>query len=186
MNASRSKHRFILRCCIGIFILYSVHHAESAEKFNFATHPFFKLLIGGWESEGKLVGTDGKEVLIKEEWKGIATQEGGFVIEGNRLLNQDKQAFLWTFSFNASTGLFEALHEIKTGSGETQRFEASVSEVSLTMELRLTGEGHSSIVVKDSFSDAERKTLMSEVTLTDFSGVPYLSGTVKHTRVKFP
>jgi hypothetical protein len=181
------SYRSLIRLsCSWVTLLFSATEVESAEKFDFARSSFFQLLIGNWQSEGKLLGTDGNEVLIKEEWKGSVAEEGVFVMEGNRLLNDDKQAFRWTVSFNSSTGLFEALHEVKIGSGEVQRFEASVSDVALTMELRLTGEGQSSIVVKDSFPDTTKKTLVSEVTLTDSSGIPYLSGTVKHQRVKSP
>lgn len=160
----------------------TVCHAQ--EKVNFATHPFFKLLIGEWKSEGTLEGQDGNTVKMKEEWHGSVSPEGCFLMKGSRALNQDEQRYQWTISFNPSTGLFEAIHETTSSGGETKRFEASVSEVELTMELRMNGDGSGAIVVKDSFPKEHHNTLESEVILTDSSGATTLSGTITHERVK--
>jgi hypothetical protein len=162
----------------------SLSIAIAQEKVDFTTHPFFKLLVGEWKSEGSLEGRDGNTVKMKEEWRGSVSTEGCFLMKGSRTLNEDKQEYLWTISFNPSTGLFEAIHEITSTGGETKRFEASVSEVDLTMELLMNGDGSGSIVVKDSFPKKHHNTLASDVILTDSSGMTSLSGTITHERVQ--
>ena len=167
-------------------VLGTVNPLQAQEKTDFAAHPLFRLLIGEWKSEGTLKNAEGKEIKIVEEWTGKASAAGEFVMEGHRLIDQDKQEYIWTFSHNAATGLYEATHNVKSNGGDIKRFEASVSDVDLTMELRLVGDGASSIVVKDSFPGPDRDTLESEVTLTGSGGETNLSGKIIHKRVKKP
>lgn len=160
--------------------------AAAAEKTDFSNHPFFKLLIGDWKSEGKLKAADGREVAISEEWTGKATAEGTFVMTGRRVIGDDPQEFEWTLSHNANTGSWEAVHEIKAKPDQTKRFEVSVSEVELTTELQYHGDGGASITLKDAFAGKERDVLESEVTLTGVNGETTLSGKITHKRIKKP
>ena len=176
--------RFGFSLAVFCILQLSLTVCGAQEKVNFSEHPFFKLLIGEWKSEGTLDGKDGNTVKMKEEWHGSVSPEGCFLMKGSRTLNEDVQSYQWTISFNPSTGLFEAIHETTTSGGETKRFEASVSEVDLTMELRMNGDGSGAIVVKDSFPKEHHNTLESEVILTDSSGMTTLSGTITHERVK--
>lgn len=156
------------------------------EKAGFAGHPFFKLLAGEWKSEGRLRGANGREVKIEEEWTGRATAEGEFVMEGRRLIDADKKNYVWTFTHDAATGLYTATHSAASNGDETKRFEVSVSEADLTMELRLIGDGDSGITIKDAFADKEHDKLESEVMLKGQGGEITLSGKITHTRVKKP
>lgn len=151
-----------------------------------ANHPFFKHLIGEWKSEGVLKNPEGNEVKITEEWTGKAMPDGGFVMEGHRVINDDRQEYTWTYSHNATTGLYEATHTIKSDASDIKRFEASISDVDLTMELRLVGDGGSGIIIKDSFPDSDHNTLESDVKLTGSGGETTLSGKLIHKRVKKP
>jgi hypothetical protein len=172
--------------CLLICFLGVTAPLPAQQKTDFAAHPLFKLLIGEWKSEGVLKNAEGKEIKIVEEWTGKASAAGEFVMEGHRVVDQDKQEYIWTFSHNAATGLYEATHNVKSNEGDIKRFEASVSDVDLTMELRLVGDGASSIVVRDSFPGPDRDTLESEVTLTGSGGETNLSGKIIHKRVKKP
>ena len=178
--------RFALVLTASMYFLGPVHPLSAQQKFGFATHPLFKCLIGEWKSEGVLKNPEGNEIKIVEEWTGKTTAEGEFVMEGCRLINDEKQEFTWTFSHNEATGLYEAVHVVSSNGGETKRFEASVSDVDLTMELRLVGDGDSGITIKDSFADAAHDTLNSDVNLTSSGGATTLSGKLTHKRVKKP
>lgn len=178
--------RFAMVLCASMYFLLPVYPLQAQQKTDFAKHPFFKCLIGEWKSEGILKNPEGNEVKIVEEWTGKATPEGEFVMAGHRLINDDKQEYTWTFSHNPTTGLYEATHLVKADGGDAKRFEASISEVDLTMELRLIGDGASGITIKDSFPDADRNTLESDVILTGSSGETTLSGKLTHKRVKKP
>lgn len=184
MNVLLSR-RFVLALGVLCFLDISTQ-ARAGDKIDFARHPFFKLLIGEWKSEGTLKGPVGKEVKIEETWTGKATAEGDFVMEGHRMIDQDKQTYEWRFTHDAATGSFTATHHVTSNGEESKRFEVSVSEVALTMELRLIGEGDSAITVKDAFSGKDHDTLESEVTLTGTAGETNLSGKIIHTRMKKP
>lgn len=184
MNALPSR-RFVRTLGVLCF-LSTATQVPAEDKMDFAKHPLFKLLIGEWKSEGTLKGPVGKEVKVEEEWTGKATAENEFVMEGRRQIDQDKQTYEWKFVHNAATGQFTATHHVTSNGEESKRFEVSVSEVALTMELRLIGDGDSAITVKDAFSDKDHDTLESEVTLTGTAGETNLSGKIVHTRVKKP
>lgn len=156
------------------------------EKSGFAAHPFFKLLVGEWKTEGVLKSKEGREVKIVEEWTGKVTDEGEFVMKGQRQINEDRQEYEWTFSRNSATGLVEAVHHVANDSNEAKRFEVSISEIDLTMELKHAGDNQSAIILKDSFPDKNKDTLQSEVTLTGDTGETTLSGSLTHKRVKKP
>ena len=186
MNTRPRQCLKVMAVSVLLGVLGAANPLRAQEKTDFASHPLFKLLIGEWKSEGILKNAEGKEVKIVEEWTGKASAEGEFVMEGHRMINEDKQEYTWTFSHNANTGLYEATHNVKSNGGDIKRFEASISEVDLTMELRFVGDGASSIVVKDSFPGTDHDTLESEVTLTGSGGETNLSGKLIHKRVKKP
>jgi hypothetical protein len=186
MNTRPRQSLEMMLVAIVLSFVGMINPLQAQQETSFAAHPLFKLLIGEWKSEGILQNADGKEVKIVEEWTGKASAEGEFVMEGHRMISDEKQEYTWTFSHNANTGLYEATHIIKSNGGDIKRFEASISEVDLTMELRFVGDGSSSIVVKDSFPRADHDTLESEVTLTGSGGETNLSGKLIHKRVKKP
>ena len=157
--------------------------AGAQQQLDFTKHAFFKHLIGEWRAKGDLKGADGNITTLKEEWKGSVTGEGAFVIEGKRELNKDMQDYRWTICATATSGLFEVTYFVNANGGQTLRFEASVSEADLTMELSAPlGEG--TLKITDSFPGSERDTLLSKVNLTDGGGKTTLSGTITNKRVK--
>jgi len=162
----------------------SMMHAQ--EKPVLAERVFFKNLVGEWKTEGDLAGADGNTVKITEEWKGRAGEDGTFVMEGKRKIGDGAQDFKWTISY--VNGLYEVSHHTNAdGAQETTRFEASLSEVALTMELNgYIGDGSSKITIVDSFPDKDDKTMESQVTLADASGNTTLSGKLVHKRVPAP
>jgi hypothetical protein len=166
--------------------LGSTHFLVAQLKTDFAMHPLFKHLIGDWKSEGTFKNAAGAEVKITEEWSGKAASDDEFVMEGVRFINGERQEYKWTFTHNSTTGLYEATHAVTTNGGETKRFEASISDADLTMELLYVGNGLSSISVKDSFPGTDRNTLESIVKLTGESGETDLSGKMTHVRVQKP
>ena len=178
--------RLLLILCVFTGFLILKGSLPAQQKIDFVKHLFFKHLIGDWKSQGTLKNAEGKEIKLEEEWTGKVTAEGEFVMEGHRLIDNEKQDYTWTFIHNTVTGLFEAVHSVAVNEGETKRFEASISEVDLTMELRLTGDGGAAISIKDSFSDADHAILESAVVLTGSRGETNLSGKLVHHRVKKP
>lgn len=178
--------RLPLTICASICFMVIGGHLSAQQTTDFGKHPFFKHLIGEWKSEGTLKNAEGKEIKIVEEWTGKATAAGEFVMQGHRLIDSDKQEYVWTFTHNTATGLYEAVHLVAANGGETKRFEASVSDVDLTMELRLVGDGGAAITIKDSFTGADHDTLESAVLLTGSGGETNLSGKLVHHRVKSP
>jgi|GEM_PF-681608 len=153
---------------------------------DFANHVFFKHLIGEWKASGELKGENNNLVTITENWTGRADAEGSFFIEGTRVINGETQPYKWTITCNPATQGFEA---VLSGSDASQtiRFEGSVSEVTLTLDLKaITGTGAGTITVQDSFADDSKDTLKSNVTFTGDAGQKTLEGTITHKRVKAP
>ncbi len=151
-----------------------------------STHVFFKHFIGTWKAAGELKGENGNIVTITEEWTGKADGDSGFLIEGTRVLNGNKEPFKWTITHQAGAGNFEA---VLTGvdAAQTIRFEGNVSEVDLTLELKsITGNGSSSITVLDRFQGEAKDTIESKVTFTGDAGQTTLEGTIKHEKQKAP
>ena len=107
-------------------------------------------------------------------------------MKGKRMINEDQQEYVWTFSQNTTTGLIEAKHDVTGDTDGPKRFEVSISDVDLTMELKYSGENQSAITVKDAFDGGTKDTLKSEVTLTGSSGETTLSGTLVHKKAKAP
>lgn len=150
-----------------------------------ATHPYFKNLIGEWKAEGELKGTDGNTVKIIETWTGKADAEGTFHIEGTRILNGDQQTFQWSIIHNSTTDGYEAT--MSSSDGQSIRFEGSVSEATLTMDLKaITGTGSSSISVHEFFEADSKDIMKSDITFTGEQGETTLEGTLTHQRVKTP
>jgi hypothetical protein len=156
---------------------------SAQQKNDFATHAFFKLLIGEWTSEGELKAADGNTTTVKEEWRGAVSGEGTFTIEGSRELNKDKHDYRWTIVQTATSGVYEVTHYVSINGGETMRFEASVSEVELTME-RIAQLGNNTLKLRSSFSGTDRDNMLTKVSISDPGGKLTLSGTVTNKRVK--
>lgn len=185
------------RCIIGVIHFKTVKAAVptlaalflagallSQEKTDFANHPFFKHLIGRWTAEGTLKNVMGEESRLVEEWKATVSGEGALLIEGWRQINDDRHDFRWNITHNQATGLYEATHVVNGNEADAQRFEASVSDVALTMELKAPLGSSGSILLKDSFTDNTHDVMRTEVTLTGDAGEVTLSGEVKHRRQK--
>ena len=150
-----------------------------------AQHAFFKHLIGDWKAEGELKGENNNVVTITETWTGKADAVDSFFIDGSRTMNGDTQAFKWVFTHNAATDSYEAM--LTGADGQMIRFEGSVSDVTLVMDLKaITGNGNGSIAVQDSFAEGSKDTLNSKVTFTGDQGQTTLEGTIIHKRVKAP
>jgi hypothetical protein len=142
-------------------------------------HAFFKHLIGDWEAQGELKGQDNNAVTITETWTGKADVADSFYIEGSRTINGETQTFKWTIIHNAATDGYEA--ELSGSDGQTIRFEGSLSEADLVMNMKaITGGGDSSITLQDSFTDEKKDTLETKVTFVGDQGQTTLSGTITH------
>lgn len=156
---------------------------QPVSALDLSAHSFFKHLIGEWNAEGELKGSENNTVSIQESWKGRADAEDSFSIEGTRTVNGDTQKFTWTFTRNPATDSYEAI--LAGGDGQPIRFEASLSDVTGILELRaITGNGGSSIAVQDSFADDSRDIITTKVTFTGEQGETTLQGTITHKRVK--
>lgn len=164
-------------------IVFSAANLRAQAKPDFATHPYFKHLVGDWEAAGDLQAQDGNVLKIKETWKGTMPNAGTFSIEGTREINENKSDYRWTITFNDASGTYEVKHE-PGGGGETQRFEGSLSEVTLTMELSAQLGGGSMIKLVERFTGEGHDTLETEVTFTNDKGETTLSGKVINKRVK--
>jgi len=157
----------------------------SARAEDLAQHVVFKHYLGKWTAEGELKGEDNQLVTIKEDWQGKSEGDNTFVLEGSRTVNNDTQAFKWTFALNPSTGTCEA--NLTGGDGsQPLRFEVNISDVNLTMDMKaLTGQT-SAITVKEEFTDEKHEALVSHVTFTNDEGKTTLEGDVKHKKVAAP
>ena len=151
-----------------------------------STHAIFKHYIGTWNAAGELKGVDGNVLKISEEWTGKVDGENGFLIEGTRTINGDKQPFKWTITHNVGADSFEA---VLTGvdAQQTIRFEGNASLVNQTLELKsITGSGQSSITIFESFSGDAKDVIESKVTFTGDQGQTTLEGVIKHQKEKQP
>ncbi len=119
---------------MGLWLL-ALAGAGAEEKFDFKTHGFFKHLLGEWTTEGEMKGTEGNVVRLKEEWNAEVVGENTLTITGKRELNDDKQSYKWTITRDPATGLLEASHRGSEDNPDTQRFEISVSEAEMKMEM---------------------------------------------------
>ncbi len=167
-----------LLCLLSVLAL-----TAQEKKVDFKAHPFFKLLAGEWKSEGALTDKDGKVITIAEEWKGRVTDEGTFVMEGSLRIDDKQQDVRWTFSHNSATDSYVA-ERVELGGGDSKTFQVSVSDVTLSMELKALLDGDGAITLKESFADEKHDTLKSEVSVTSATSEIQFSGTVTHKRVK--
>jgi opacity protein-like surface antigen len=174
----RAAMKLILCCALAVSL------ASPALALDFATHPFFKHLIGDWEAKGELKGENDNTVTVTETWTGKADAGDSFFIEGTRTINGDTQSFRWTITHNPATEGYEAILT-SNGDGQPLRFEASLSDVDMVMRMKaITGGGDSSISLEDSFADEAKETLHTKVTFTGDQGQTTLEGTIVHTRKK--
>jgi len=166
-----------------LFLLIALT-ASAQQPSDLSKHVFFKNFVGEWKAEGELKGEDGKTITITEDWKGSGGEES-FLIEGTRTMNGETKPFKWTFSHNPSTHTFDA---VLTGNPEDQplRFEATVSELNLTLELKAITGTNSAIMVKEEFTDEKHETIKSAVTFTGDAGQTTLEGIITHTKLKAP
>ena len=184
MKTTSSLHLRVLSLVwLGLLTFVLSPTLLSAEN-HFSNHVFFKHLLGDWKAEGKLTGQDGNVIEVTEDWKGRVSDEGDFIMEGSRKIGDSKQTFQWTLTYDASTGLYAVTHNVNSGEGDKQqRFEISVSETALTMELStFLSDGNSKVTIKDSFAGDVRDTLNSEVTFVNDQGATTLSGTIVHKK----
>lgn len=151
-----------------------------------AEHVFFKHLIGKWHAEGELTGENADTVKLTEDYESRATEEGGFSIEGHRVLNGDKQTFHWLITHNPSTDSYEAVLTTNGDEAGALRFEGHVSEVNLTIDLKAPLGANGSVTVTDAFVGDDKNTIESKVTFIGDAGNITLSGTIIHRRVKGP
>ena len=152
---------------------------------DFASHPFFKYVVGEWSLEGELKGKENTVVSITENWKGRA-EENSFYMEGSRTMNGETKPFTWTITHNPATDGYEAVMAGEAGA-DPLRFEGSFSEADLTVTLKaITGAGESSIVIRDSFADEAKETIQTEVKMLDEQGEVTLEGTLIQKRIKTP
>ena len=167
-----------------LFFLMALTVAAETPK-DLSQHVFFKHFLGEWKAAGELKGEDGKVIPITETWKGSAAGDSAFVTEGKRTLNNETKSFKWTFTHNPATDTFDAVLEGEPGD-QPLRFEAMISDVNLTLELKAITGTNSAITVKDEFTDEKHETISSDVTFTGESGQTTLEGTITHTKVNQP
>ncbi len=147
-------------------------------------HVYFKHLVGKWQATGELKGKDGNVIKLSETWEGKATPDGRFTLEGKRELNDDKQSFVWTITRNPATQTFEVVHVTNGEEGNAIRFEGNVSEVNLTMELRVSTGTNGSITIVDTLKGDAKDEIESKVTFVGDDGEVSLEGTVTHKHAK--
>lgn len=159
--------------------------AFAEDKGGFKTSEFFKAYVGEWEMNGELQKGDGGVIKIKESWKAEFQGDDTLNIEGKRELDGNSQDFVWTMTHNPATGLYEASHHTKD-SGDAIRFEVSLSETEMKIEMTALLGNNSKILITDAFADKEHDSIESKITLTDDTGATTLSGTLIHKRMKKP
>jgi hypothetical protein len=159
--------------------------ASAQQPADLSKHFFFKHLVGDWKAEGELKGEDNKIVTITEDWKGNTGGDGTFLLEGKRTINSETKSFKWTFTHNPATDTFDAVLEGEPGD-QPLRFEATISEVNLTLELKAITGTNSAITVKEEFTDEKHETISSHVTFTGDDGQTTLEGTITHKKMKAP
>lgn len=161
----------------------------SQEKSKITGHPFFKHLAGEWKTEGELKSeTNDNTVKIKEEWAGKVSDEGEFIIEGTRVTNDSEpQKFRWTITHNLTTDLYEAVQVNPDDAANAIRFEGTIMESPLALELRAQfGNGGGSATVTDTFTAEDHSILTTKVVLLNDAGGTNLEGTLTSKRVKKP
>lgn len=159
--------------------------AQAQKPADLGKHSVFQHLVGTWKAEGELKGEDNKVVTITEDWKGNASSDGTFSIDGTRTVDGETKPFKWTFTHNPATDTYET---VLTGQDGDQplRFEAVISEVNFTIELKAITGTNSAITVKEEFADEKRQTLTSHVTFTGDAGQVTLEGVITHKKQKEP
>lgn len=169
---------------LSAFLLLA-HVVLAQQPQDLGKHLLFKHLVGTWKAEGELKGEDGKVVTITEDWKGSAGGNDTFLIDGKRSINSETKPFKWTFTRNAATDTYDAVLTGQEGD-QALRFEASISEVNYTIELKAITGTNSAITVKQEFTDEKRETLTSHVTFTGDAGQTTLQGVITHKKQKEP
>jgi hypothetical protein len=175
-----------MKTALRVFVLLAASALAFAEdKGGFKSSDFFKAYAGEWEMTGELQKGDGGVIKIKESWKAEFQGDDTLNIEGKRELDGNSQDFVWTMTHNPATGLYEASHRAKD-SGDAIRFEVSLSETEMKIEMTALLGNNSKIAITDAFADKEHDTIESKITMTDDNGATTLSGTLTHKRVKKP
>lgn len=164
------KHYLIL--ALG-FLICGIATANPIEE-----NPIFKLFIGEWTGEGKLVDSDGHKTKVVETWTGKLTDEGSFVISGKRKFDMAEHDFAWDFYANGD--LIEGQMKMSEPEVE-QRFEVVINEDARSVEIKIPLGGGMIMTVKNTVSK-DGKTIEGTVKLEDESGQETTSGKVTHTK----
>jgi hypothetical protein len=144
----------------------------------------FEEMVGEWKSEGSLKSPVSAEVVnITEKWSGKFTADGkGFIIEGERDWNGERQTFKWVYSYNAATDLVGATYTA-SNLDKDMAMEVSVNEVEGFILLRASiGDEGAEVQIEKRFK--EGKLTSSKVTLFGGNGQTSMEGETKHKREK--
>lgn len=172
-----------LALIVSVSLFFCLTGNLQADAPPMAQHPFFKHLIGKWTAEGSLTNQEGNVIKYSAEWTGAAADDATFTLEGSRTIDKTTQSYSWTFTQDASTGLLEVIHVVQDETGTPQRFEASFTEATLTLEVSTyLNSNNAKVTLKETFEGPAHDKLLTDVQFVDDNGVTTLSGVITNTK----
>jgi len=144
----------------------------------------FEGMVGEWTSEGKLTSPASSEVIhLTEKWNGKFTADGkGFIIEGERDWNGERQTFKWEYSYHAANDTVGATYKASNLDNEVT-LEVSVNEVEGFFLLRASiGDDGAEIQIEKRFKGG--KLSKDRLTVFGGNGQTTLEGNILYQRKK--
>lgn len=168
---------------LGMSLFFISASTLSADAPPMAQHPFFKHLVGKWTAEGSLTNQEGNVIPYSAEWNGAVVDDSTFTMEGSRTIDKTTQSYSWTFTQDSSTGLLEVIHTVQDATGTPQRFEASFTEATLTLEVSTyLNSNNAKVTLKETFEGPAHDKLLTDVQFVDDNGITTLSGVITNTK----
>jgi hypothetical protein len=169
-----------------IVLLMLAGVARAQGSFDFASHPFFKEIIGEWTTEGDIRFEDGHVVHNKQDWKAEVTGANVCTINGTREWAGQTIHYKWTIT-HLDSGIFEHVFQPDMANAATERYDAKVAEDNSQVELTGRVENNAKVIITEGFKGADRNTMEVTVKLFDGEGTLIYAGAAtakKHKQAK--
>jgi hypothetical protein len=174
MRPSSPRFRFPVIRLLAVLCL-SAGFASAQESFDFASHPFFKHLLGDWTTEGDVTFSDGHVVHSFQQWKAELPSPDVCRITGTHEWAGHTIHYQWTIR-RMDSGNFEQILQPDLANPDTQRFEARVLDDATGVEMTAETKDHQKFKTIQSFTDKDHDQMEVKTEFADSDGTVIYKG----------